>query len=220
MAISNVGELKAAVADWINREDLTTQIPEFIKLGENRILADHRSRVVPNEEEIRAVVTAANQQNPYPAGKYQVTSLVVDGDLVQPVTWEQYQVQKKENTLGKVWTYWEGGLYYGPWVEEDETPDLTAEDVTILYRAYSKDDMDMTNDADFSPFFRANPELYLMAALLEAATYLRDMEGVGLYQTRYDNLYDSIVKGYQRRKIVNGFAVLSVGADYNFDRSY
>ena len=219
MAYANVGELKAAVADWINREDLTAQIPEFITLGENRILADSRGMVVPNEEEIRVTVTAANQQNPYPAGKYSVTSLVVDGDVITPVTWETFQTNLKENT-GKVWTYWEGGIYYSGFASEDETPDPTAEDVTILYRAFSKDTLDINNDADFSPFFKANPELYLYAALLEASTYLRDMEGVTLYQTRYENLYDQISKGYRRRKIANGFTVSSVGGDFNFDRSY
>ena len=219
MAITNVGELKTAIADWINREDLAAQIPEFIVLGENRILADSRGMVVPNEEEIRVTVTAANQQNPYPAGKYSVTSLVVDGEVIPPVTWETFQTNLKENT-GKVWTYWEGGIYYSGFVAEDETPDLTAEDVTLLYRAFSKDTLDLTNDADFSPFFRANPELYLFAALVEASTYLRDTEGVTLYQTRYENLYDQISKGYRRRKIANGFTVSSVGGDFNFDRSY
>ena len=220
MAYSNVGELKAAVADWINREDLTTQIPEFIALGENRILSDHRSAVVPNEEELLFTVTAANQQNPYPAGKYSITSLVVDGELIQPVTWETFVQQKKESTLGKVWTYWEGAIYYSGFVGEDETPDPTAPDVKLLYRAFSKATLDLTDDANFSPFFKANPELYLMAALLEAATYLRDVEGITLYQTRYNDLYDSIAKGYKRRKIAHGFVVSSVGADFNFDRSY
>lgn len=219
MAYANVGELKAAVADWINREDLATQIPDFIVLGENRILADSRGMVVPNEEEIRATVTAANQQNPYPAGKYTVTSLVVDGDVIQPVTWETFQTNLKENTA-KVWTYWEGGIYYSGFVSEDETPDPAAPDVTILYRAFSKASLDITDDASFSPFFKANPELYLYAALLEASTYLRDMEGVMLYQARYDNLYDQISKGYRRRKIANGFTVSSVGGDFNFDRSW
>jgi len=219
MAYANVGELKAAIADWINREDLAAQIPEFIVLGENRILADSRGMVVPNEEEIRVTVTAANQQNPYPAGKYTVTSLVVDGEVITPVTWETFQTNLKENTF-KCWTYWEGGIYYSGFSSEDETPDPNAEDVTILYRAFSKETLDMTNDADFSPFFKANPELYLYAALLEASTYLRDMEGVTLYQTRYENLYDQINKGYRRRKIANGFTVSSVGGDFNFDRSY
>lgn len=37
MSISNYGELKTAVAGWLNRADLTAQIPDFIRLAEQRI---------------------------------------------------------------------------------------------------------------------------------------------------------------------------------------
>ena len=33
MAISNYGELKTAVADWLNRDDMTAVIPTFIDLA-------------------------------------------------------------------------------------------------------------------------------------------------------------------------------------------
>lgn len=37
MAITNYGELKTAVASWLNRADLTAYIPDFIRLAEQRI---------------------------------------------------------------------------------------------------------------------------------------------------------------------------------------
>jgi hypothetical protein len=37
MSISTYGELKAAVADWLNRTDLTARIPDFIQLAESDI---------------------------------------------------------------------------------------------------------------------------------------------------------------------------------------
>ena len=46
------------------------------------------------------------------------------------------------------------------------------------------------------------------------------MEGIQLYQVRYDGLMDEVSKGYQRRRVANGFTVSSVGGDFNFDRSY
>ena len=45
MAISTYAELKSAVATWINRSDLTIQIPDFISLTEanmNRTLRTRR----------------------------------------------------------------------------------------------------------------------------------------------------------------------------------
>jgi hypothetical protein len=41
--ITNYGELKAEVADWINREDLTAKLPDFIRLAETEIYRDLRS---------------------------------------------------------------------------------------------------------------------------------------------------------------------------------
>ena len=37
MAITTYSELKTAVANWLNRDDLTSNIPEFIALAEAAI---------------------------------------------------------------------------------------------------------------------------------------------------------------------------------------
>ena len=42
MAISNYSELKAAIADWLNRSDLTDSIPDFIALAETRHKRDFK----------------------------------------------------------------------------------------------------------------------------------------------------------------------------------
>ena len=34
MAITTYSELKTSIANWLNRDDLTTQIPDFISLAE------------------------------------------------------------------------------------------------------------------------------------------------------------------------------------------
>ena len=43
MAISTYTELKSAVARWMNRTDLDTQIPDFITIAESRIALSVRS---------------------------------------------------------------------------------------------------------------------------------------------------------------------------------
>lgn len=44
MAFTNYTDLKATVADYLARSDLTTQIPDFIQLAENRLRRDIRTR--------------------------------------------------------------------------------------------------------------------------------------------------------------------------------
>jgi hypothetical protein len=44
MALSTYDELRASVASWLNRTDLTDQIPDFIAIAEARMQSDLRLR--------------------------------------------------------------------------------------------------------------------------------------------------------------------------------
>ena len=44
MAITNYSELKSAIADWLDRTDLTDSIPDFITLAETRHRRDFKIR--------------------------------------------------------------------------------------------------------------------------------------------------------------------------------
>jgi len=48
MALSNFSELKTSIADWLDRDDVTTIIPDFIALAEARINATLRVRRMEN----------------------------------------------------------------------------------------------------------------------------------------------------------------------------
>lgn len=220
MAITNVGELKAAVADWINREDLTAQLPGFIAQADNRILTDHRSSIIPLDEEVTRLVQAAGQQSPYTFTEGVPTSLIVGDDVIKVGTWEAYWKARKDASLGPLWTYYEGKIWYTGWPDRDETPDLTVDPIRIRVKTRTKAPLDVSLDVNTSLMLTDHPELYLFACLTEVATYLRDMEGIQLYQVRYEGLFNEIAKGYNRRKVANGFTVSSIGGDYNFDRSY
>ena len=44
MAIDTYSELKSAIADWLNRDDLTSVIPNFIELAEAELTRNLRHR--------------------------------------------------------------------------------------------------------------------------------------------------------------------------------
>ena len=220
MALTNVGELKAAVADWINREDIASVIPSFITQADHRILADSRSSIIPLDEEVLRVLTPAQQTSPVAGDVGVPLSVLVDDKIIPVATWETYW-QTRYNNTGNVWTYYEGKVWYTGFPDRDETPVADGNpDVNLRIKTRTKEPVDVSDDANTSLLLTAHGELYLYAALTEAATYLRDMEGLTLYQARYDGLYNEIAKGYTRRKIANGFNVASVGGDHSFDRSY
>lgn len=220
MAITNVGELKAAVADWINREDIADAIPGFIAQADNRILSDSRSAIIPLDEEVVKTVQPNAQLSPYVFDGGVPLSILVDDKIVEPASWETYWQSRTDSSIGKVWTYYEGKIWYTGWPDRDEGADLSADPVGLRVKTRSKPELDMSDDANTSLMLESHPELYLFATLTEAATYLRDVEGIQLYQVRYEGLFSEIAKGYKRRKVANGFTVSSVGGDFNFDRSY
>ena len=57
MPLSNYSELQASVADWINRDDLTDQIPDFITLCEASM---QRRLLTFNMEATTTLQTVAN----------------------------------------------------------------------------------------------------------------------------------------------------------------
>ena len=52
MAITTYTELKTAIADWLNRADLTDQIPDFISLAESTLNDVMRSSFMSSSDTV------------------------------------------------------------------------------------------------------------------------------------------------------------------------
>ena len=57
MAITTYAELKSSIANWLNRDDLTAVIPDFIALAEAQIARDIR-----HWRQEKRVTTSVNEQ--------------------------------------------------------------------------------------------------------------------------------------------------------------
>ena len=67
MAITTYAELKTAVADWLNRSDLTAVIPSFIALAESHFNQEERLR---NQKSIVRATATFNQEYEALPGDY------------------------------------------------------------------------------------------------------------------------------------------------------
>lgn len=85
MAIpTNYTSLQTAVANWLNRSDLTSNLPEFISYGEARL---NRICRLSQQETTAAVTTTLNQNyTSLPTGFLEHISLVYDNDLYEAPT--------------------------------------------------------------------------------------------------------------------------------------
>jgi hypothetical protein len=73
MALGTFTELKDAIADWLDRSDLTARIPDFITLAEARVNRDVRIR--PMEVRSTMETTASQRYFNLPGGYLQMRNI-------------------------------------------------------------------------------------------------------------------------------------------------
>ncbi len=177
MAISNYTELQTAVANWLDRDDLSARIPEFISLCEARFNRTLRIRAMETLDE--SVDTVAGTSTiALPTGYIQMRDIHLIADplvQLQYVTPEIYNRIYAGSSSGKpqVYTIIANNIKFGP------TPDVVY-DVSMLY--YKK--FDALSDSSPTNWVITNaPDVYLYGALLEAEPFLMNDQRIQLWAT-------------------------------------
>lgn len=181
MAITNYGELKTAVANWLERDDLTARIPEFVALAENRIARTVRIR------ELEATTTTAMVigQKPYalPTNYVQFRRVYVATtanrrlEFRSPVHyWSVYA--NLPNGTPEVFTIEDDNLLLGP------APD-TIDNIDFLYYAKLAG---FSADADTNDVLTNATGLYLYGALIESAPFLGNDPRVLIWTQMWEDL--------------------------------
>lgn len=175
MAITTNAELETAVANWLDRTDLTSRIPEFVVLAEARF---NRALRAPDMLTRNDAFTVDGQYEAHPTGFIEASRFVL---LTSPVTKLEYVTPEEmaEKRMGRtssgkpLWYTVAGGNF-----EFLPTPD-SAYTASILYYAR------LTNVASsFNWLATAHPDIYLFGALCEAEPYIRNDERLPLWEAR------------------------------------
>jgi len=196
MAISNYSELQTAVANWIDRADLTDRIKEFIALGEARIYRELRinAMVSVHTEDIGSVYPSQlSRPSDYLAllqarlkeGNYQYTLKLITLDYHSSVFPDRGALSMPKYIV-------EAGnknFSFSP------QPDKGYNIVLVYYaRLPSLSDSNTTN------WFTDNaPDILLWASLVESHAFTMDDERVGLWETKYQQAKSMIQKEDNRR---------------------
>ncbi len=185
MAITNYGELKTAVANWLERGDLTARIPEFISMAEDRIRQDTRIRIRPMET--ATDLTISSQETALPTGFLSARRLYLDGDPKKRVDFlapENFWIRNLANQTGtpKFFTIEGENLVVGP------APDSSRTGKLLYYQKFTE----LSDDADTNWILTEARGLYLYGALLEAAPFLGNDPRTLTWATLWDDLADRI----------------------------
>ena len=192
MALSTYAELKASVADWLNRSDLTSAITDFVSLAESQMERDLRTRQMI----VRANATVNTEYSALPSDYLEAKSFKLTG--TNPITPLVFQTINAMDDLQVTYTSSGQPKYFcviGGQIRVLPVPDTSYVSELIYYAKLSKlSDSNTTNW-----LLTLSPDVYLYGSLLQAAPYLQDDARIqvwaGLYQKGIDALNLSDERG-------------------------
>jgi len=187
MALTSYTTLKTAVADWLNRTDLTTQIPDFISLAESEMKrrlrrTSTRTTITVDSGAITPPTNMAELRSAYLSG----TGSPFEDKPLRLCTFEMLIERRARNggATGRPSDicYTAGQLLFAP--EPDQ--EYTAE---ILYFAQLTP-LSTTNTTN--TVLTEAPDAYLFGALLQAEPYLANDERIPLWKSKFDAAIDQL----------------------------
>lgn len=184
-------ELKLKIADWLHRTDLTSQIPDFIRLAESRInrLLDTQltevSLTVPTVANSRTVDIPANYSVPIAIWneEYQPRNKLIYVDLTALV------VNNSLTGIPNYWTHDNGKIAF-----ERKCDKIYP--LTFQYKA----NVELSDSVPTNNILTNFPDLYIYGSLLESAPYVRDVQMIGVWQDRFDRAIVEINNEEGRKK--------------------
>ena len=185
MPLATYAELQAAIADTLNRDDLTSAIPDFITLAE----ADMQRRVKHWRQEKRSTAELDTQYSAIPADFLEAIRFYITSNDTSPlelISQSEMLDRRYRNadTTGKPHYY---AITAGE-IEVYPTPDGTY-NAELYY--YSR--IPALSDSNTSNWvLEYFPDLYLYGSLIHSAPYLKNDERTQVWAALYQSAIDGI----------------------------
>lgn len=200
MSLTTCGELKGAVASWLNRGDLTEYIPDFITLAEMEIRSKLRHWRMLN----RATVELDSQyvQNPtdFLEARYVIlrTSPIHRLTVVDPVRIIDLESEYGLST---------GRPNFVAFGEEIMVAPIPADTYTmemLYYQSFTP----LSGDESSNWVLTYFPGLYLFGALKEAATFLHEDERGPVWGSKFQEIMLAANKDHAGHQLSGGVEIL------------
>lgn len=179
MSISNFSELKSSIADFLNRDDLTSVIPTFIKLAE----ADMNRKLRHWRMEKRATADLDTQYTSFPSDFIEAIRLMLTGTTefrMELITLSELMDKRSESVASgtpRFYAMVDGSFEVYP------TPDQT---YTLEMLYYER--IDALSDSNTTNWVLTyHPDVYLYGALTHSAPYLAEDARAPVWAQLYQN---------------------------------
>ena len=200
MAISTKAELHTAVANWLNRSDLTSRIPEFISLAEAGFNRNLRTR----DMLVRSTASTVSQYVSLPTDflemlNIELTSTTPPKRLVYITSDRSDDYREKRNNEVGIPDYW---TIEGASIQLLPTP---SESVT-LQLSYYQDIPALSGLAASgnNHLLLSNPDIYLYATLMQASPYIMDPQSAGQWGGLLDRAMQELQMSDEKSRYAGG----------------
>lgn len=192
MPITNYTELQSAVADFLNRDDLTATIPTFIDMAEASLNRDLRHW----RNENRAIAPVNSRYSALPSDFVEPIRMELADDKTRVTLMSHYEMQQqREITNDKVGKPLNYNITQGE-IELFPTPDGTYNLEMYYYGKIPELSASNATNTILTNF----PDAYLYGSLIHTAPYLGDDQRTQVWASLYQNTISAINSQSERAK--------------------
>ena len=183
MSISTYSDLKSAVADFLNRQDLDAIVPTFISLAEARINRDLR-----HFNMVKRSTAAADTRYSTPPGDWLETIRLhitdnppSDLELISQNDMAQLREQGPQAGRPRFYAITAGEIEFFPTPDQSYTSELV----------YYADVPALSDENTDNWLLRKYPDIYLYGALIHSAPYLDEDQRTSTWAALYQSAIDA-----------------------------
>ena len=192
MAIGTYSELQSSIASFLARDDLTTQIPDFISLAEARMSRELEAR--SQEKRATASITSGDSFVSLPTDLRSVRLVKLN---INPIEVLEYytpiKLDEKYSSAGgrpRAYTVIGGEIKFAPVPDADYTAEIV----------YSEGTPALSDTNTTNTILTRHPDAYLYGSLAAASVYLLDDQKTSLYEQLFSRAIEEIKREEQRGK--------------------
>lgn len=204
MSITTFTELKAAVADWLNRDDLSdARLADFISFAENRIYHELR---IPTMERVVLLDTDSDGKAYIPADFLEAKDVFFNDAPLERVSLTD--LAGRGSAAGKPYYFARETGYLTFWPNPGDNT-YTNDQIRVIY--YAEPERLSATNPDNSVFLLA-PDLHLYGALVEGGVYTGAApEKMGLWKAKFDELLDRLTQHARQAEVSGSTALIKSG---------
>jgi len=201
MALDSYANLKTEIAEWLDRDDLTSKIDTFIDLAEARHQRDIRIRAML----VREPLTIDDRYVDLPDGFLEIETVRI---LTNPVTVLQQVDIYEMNRIRQAGTGKPTKFAIHSQFEFDRDADQSYSGEIIYYAAQTP----LSDSNTSNELLALAPDAYLYGSLLAASPYLMHDERIAVWGSLYNDCKDMLNKQQRASRKVGPLVARVAGA--------